>query len=171
MIAWLFGTALGSSNALEPSPAREIVWARPFELAEPARYRHTSHGRDVRRGWLVELRVEPSALVPRQIGVPLLWVGDDLAVRTNWSDLQGRVVVWVPGDHDLRQESVFCGSDVLPEQVDAPATRRELRRAEEAGIRPVPAERIGDISNEVLELPDERALLERAAARRARWVD
>lgn len=168
MTPWLLGAALaGPPVSFSQDAVRQVVWARPFELDAPARYRHASPGREVTSGWLVELRVEPGAMVARQIGVPVLWIGTDLAVRTHWNDPGGCAVVWVPGSHDLRADPVFFGSDTLPEQMDAERTAAEHARAREHGIGPLPAERIGDVTHDVQRLPDESALYALLARRSA----
>lgn len=168
MLTLMVGGAMASSPGFDPQAVRSIVWARPFVLERAARYRHASPGREVTTGWLVELRVDPAAMVARQIGVPGLWIGGDLAVRTHWGDPNGCAVVWVPGQHDLRAERVFFGSDALPEQMDAERAAAEHERARLAGIEPLPAARILDVDLEPLKLPHESALLELAASRSAR---
>ncbi|MEZ4317532.1 MAG: hypothetical protein R3F61_08505 [Myxococcota bacterium] len=152
--------------AEEPLPASSrvdhIVWAQPFTLQTPHPYRHTAVPRDIDRGWLVELRVDPTAMLARQIGVPGLWIGDDLAVRTNWDHLGGCAVVWVPGDHDLRNEPVFFGSTTLPERMDAERSALEHTAAREKGWGPVP---VRTLETKPLALADLRGLMAIAADR------
>ncbi|MCB9677309.1 MAG: hypothetical protein H6737_19515 [Alphaproteobacteria bacterium] len=130
-----------------------VEWAQRFELAEAHPYRHSATPRDIREGWLVELHVAPDTMVPRQIGVPVLWIGDDLAVRTSWGS--GCAVVWVPGDHDLAKEPVFFGSTTLPEQMDAERSAAEHAEASAKGWGPVP---VHHVESDVLKVADFRAV-------------
>ena len=164
MFAWLLGSASASgTDAFAPEAVHQITWARPFRLDVPIRYQHASPGRFVQDGWLIELRVDPAAMQARAGGVPVLWIGTDLAVRTNWDHPGGCAVVWVPGSHDLRNEPVFFGSDTLPEQMTSERGAAERRRAAQAGVKPLPAPQVLDVKNEVVLLESERGLLQLAA--------
>lgn len=166
MFVWLLGTASASVPvAFVPEAVHQITWARPFRLEAPIPYRHASPSRMVQDGWLVELRVEPSAMRARAIGVPVLWIGRDLAVRTHWDDPVGCAVVWVPGTHDLHNEPVFFGSGTLPEQMTAERGAAEQQQAVRAGVKPLPAAQVLDVQEQVITVPHEAALLALAKQR------
>ncbi len=134
--------ALSMASAASPSGVEEVVWAAPFTLATPHRYSHTVEPRAIDSGWLLELKVDPAHMVPRQVGVPLLWVGDHVAVRTNWDHVGGCAVVWVPGELDPEKASIFFGSALLPERVDLDTRKAELARGAAAGHGPVPVREV-----------------------------
>lgn len=157
---WLTLAALAT-----PPEVHSIRWARPFVLAEAHPYTHTDTPRDVKAGWLLELRVDPGALRPLQVGVPLLWVGQDLAVPTNWDHVGGCAVVWVPGPHALREELLFYGSTELPERVGAERRAIEHADARTRGVRPLPATAIVDIDGPTLVLGSFGDLMRVAADR------
>jgi len=124
------------SLALADDRVKQVEWAQRFELKTPHPYQHSAQPHPIQQGWLVQLRVDAPAQRPLQIGVPLLWVGDDVAVRTNWGS--ECAVVWVPGEHDLRKEPIFYGSTTLPERVDAERRALDHSQAADRGWGPKP---------------------------------
>jgi hypothetical protein len=115
-----------------------LLDATRFTLAEPGVYRHTATPRAVEEGWLVTLRVDPTYQQPHPTHTPVLWVGEQAAVRVSWRS--SCAVAWVPGRTDPRTVPIFYASVELPERL-TPADGRAWRaRAEAAGIAPQPAE-------------------------------
>lgn len=129
-----FAAAFAAPVSATPTAVTAISWARPFTLELPERY--TPGGATFTEGLLVELRADPALSVPRQVGVPVLYLGEVPAFRFNWDHEGGCVVAFVPGRTDLAQTVVFFGSDTLPERADG---RAELAAAVAAGITPVAA--------------------------------
>ena len=164
---WFLNLALaGVPIADDGAAVREILWARPFQLQSAHPYRYTAQSRPISEGWLLSLWVDPAYQVPRQHGVPVLWIGDQIAGRTNWGS--ECTVVWVPGAHDLRSERIFYGSAVLPERVNPARQQEESAEAARKGIQPI--QKIGDLEPTVLVLEDFRGLMEVAAAQQAQCV-
>ena len=141
-----------------------VDWAQPFVLQQPHPYRYNSAEQSITTGWLVQLTVESWTMLPRQVGVPALWIGDHIAGRTRWSSApEGTfcAVVWVPGDVDLRTAPVFFGTTDLPEKLD------ESRRAQVvAASRSLPAvHKRSGITNEPIRVEEFTGLMEIAAGR------
>lgn len=161
---------LMTAFAAEPVPlvddgtlVHEVRWARPFTLTVPHPYRYTAEPREITKGWLVELVVEGWTMMPRQVGVPNVWIGDQVAGRLTWArknDGPACAVVWVPGEHDLSKDPVFFGTTDLAERID------EAKRAavSKAGAEIGPKKR-GDVHGAVLELGEFTALHDVAQTR------
>jgi hypothetical protein len=69
-------------------------------------------------------------------------VGNQTAQRINHGDESGHVIAIVPGDVDLTKTPIWFGTPGLPERVDAAKITAERALAENAGIKPLPAEKI-----------------------------
>lgn len=139
------------------SLVQQVTWARPFTLERPHPYRYTSEPRAITRGWLVELQVDPWTQRPGPV-VPSLWIGSTIAGRLTWGS--GCAVVWVPDDHNLREEPVFFGSTALPEQIDP----TEAASIAAQGAKLPRAPRL-DVTGPVLELGDFREVAALARTR------
>lgn len=138
--------AARADGAQEPeAPIKaELLYARPFVLAETYRHAWRAERPVVHGGFLLVLQADPSLLRPRQTAEPVLYVGEQTAERVNVGHRSGRLVVVVPAPLDERRQPVldwerapiWFGSPALPEQIDAADIREELRRAQAAGVRP-----------------------------------
>ncbi|MEZ4237695.1 MAG: hypothetical protein R3F59_16415 [Myxococcota bacterium] len=105
------------------APARaqapEIVWARPFTLAQPETWTMTASPRPFTEGLLVELRVDPAVAELREGRAPALFLGGEPLFRFNGDRVGGCVVGFVPGPVDLAAAPVFVGPATLPERLQA----------------------------------------------------
>ena len=120
--------------AAGPSPVWDVLYARPFRLAQPYRHNWRVERPPVHAGHLLVLSVDPAAFVPSQDYEPVLYVGEQTAERVNHGHLDGALVVIVPSPADdqgwptreLHRLPIFLGGTALPEEVDASRIAREL---------------------------------------------
>lgn len=110
--------ALVALSALAAEPVTDIVWARPYTLAEPVPWTMRGDAPPVAEGWILELRVDPVHAVPTQGPAPVLYVGALPAMRLSW-DPHGGCAVVLTGPADLASTPVFFGPSTLPERVTA----------------------------------------------------
>lgn len=123
-----------------PAAVDQVVYARPFTLNDGFRYDWCNEPFQVSKGTILVLKVNPNLVIPRQIGEPVLYVGNQTAMRLNQGDKSGYVVAVVPGDVDLTKDPVWFGTPELPERVNAARVQAERQQAEKAGIKPLSAE-------------------------------
>lgn len=136
-----------------------IEWAQPFELTEAAEAWTMHPEREpVSRGWLVQLRVDPEALIPTQVAMPVLFAGDVVPSPTNYDYVEGCGLYIVPGALDLATTPLFFGSTELPERLDR-AKREKILEASTATPFPLPT------LQPVLRTPDMRGVVAAADAR------
>jgi hypothetical protein len=128
--------------AVPPTPAAvdQVVYARPFTLNEPMSFDWCKEPFNVTKGTILVLKVNPDLVIPRQTAEPVLYVGNQTAMRLNHGNQSGYVIALVPGDVDLAKDPIWFGTPGLPERVDAATIKAERQRADRAGIKPVPAE-------------------------------
>ena len=130
-------TATSLAQDDDPAPALpadtlatsiELLYARPFLLDAPAVHASRAGQPTYAAGVLLVIEVGDRSLIhPRQVAMPILYVGDQTAERLNTGHESGRLVVIVPsvpdGDGgvalDLTTTPIFFGTPGLPEQVDA----------------------------------------------------
>jgi hypothetical protein len=134
---WLMSVA-----AAQTGPVEEIRWARPFSLAAPepdptAPMDWSGVRPTFSRGWIVELRAEPSLLAPSQLAEPRLYVGDRPAMRFNWDSTGGCLVAMIPAPVDLAASPLLLGAPPESGRTTASA-RAELARAEAERLRVAP---------------------------------
>jgi hypothetical protein len=119
-----------------PAAVDQVVYARPFTLNDGFRYDWCNQPFQVTKGTILVLKVNPNLVVPRQIGQPVLYVGNQAAMRLNQGDQSGYVVAVVPGDVDLTKDLVWFGTPEVPERINAARAQAERQQAEKAGIKP-----------------------------------
>lgn len=119
-----------------PAPVLDLVLARRFVLDEPTTYPWTQERPKILFGTLLVLKVDRDLARPRQVDMPVLYVGATPAEVANGHPLSDHRIAFVPGEVDLTRAPVFFGSTRLPETVDRARGLEELRRARAAGIRP-----------------------------------
>jgi hypothetical protein len=168
-VAVLAGLAAAAAAAVPPVPptpaaVEDVVYAAPFVLTEGYVSDWRLERPVVARGHLVVLKVARDLVYPRQTAQPVLYAGDQTVERLNVGYPSGYVVGIVPGGADLGRVPLWFGTPRLPESVDAETVRAERSRAEAAGIRPVPPERIQAVLRKPLELADKSDLLREAGA-------
>ncbi|MBX2797559.1 MAG: hypothetical protein KTR31_07825 [Myxococcales bacterium] len=142
-VLWLLWSAASAQEPMPPEPDPTIVddgtlvdriWeVTPFRLGEAHPYRHARTPRSVKEGAVVVLSVAPWTQVARPVGVPLLWVGDQLAVRLTWGDREGCAVVWVPRRPEP-SDLVFFGTTELPERMGPAQRVAQAGAAQRRGI-------------------------------------
>jgi hypothetical protein len=120
-------------------PVDAITWARPFVLAAPEEDPTAfPRGPTFSEGLLVELRVDPSLLVPSEIDEPWLYVGETPGMKLNWDWEGGCLVAIVPARPDLITTPLVMGAPP-PSRSDG-GSRRALARSEASrlGATPLP---------------------------------
>jgi hypothetical protein len=121
--------AVGAQPLDQPVPVgavRGLLYARVFTLKKPYTYTFLKEQPAITRGWILVIEVDPEIAKPRQVDVPVLYVGDTPAHLTNTGYPTGRMVVIVPDWIDLSKAPIFFGSTELPERVDRARGAREL---------------------------------------------
>jgi hypothetical protein len=147
-----------------PAAVKDILVARPFTLQTPYRNHWTKERAMVSTGLLVVLEVDPDLVIPRNALEPVLYAGDVTVQRLNHGHRSGRVIGIIPGAVDLASTPIWFGTPELPERVTASSIRAERARAEQAGIRPLRADRIGAVMQPAVTATDLAALLRNVAA-------
>ena len=118
---------------------RKLVLVRPFQLEKPHVYTWTQEKPQITSGTILVIQVDPHYARPRQMHMPVLYVGATPAERANMGFGSGFLVVIVPGRPDLTKVPIYFGSVELPERVDARRGEKELAAARALGIHPFPA--------------------------------
>ena len=127
--------------AKTPAAVDEVVYARPFTLNDGFRFDWTNEPFQVTKGTILVLKVDPKLVIARQLEEPVLYVGNQTAMRLNQGDQSGYVVAVVPGDVDLTKDPVWFGTPELPERINAARIQAERQQAEKAGIKALSAEK------------------------------
>lgn len=129
--------------ASQPAPAfrqLELVHAETFQLERGYQHMWRADQPLVDRGWLLVLQGDPELLAPRQLQMPVLYVGAQTAERVNTAQPSGKLVVLVPGDFALASAPIFLGAEALPEEVRPDWIQAELAGALASGAKaPAPA--------------------------------
>ena len=145
-----------------PAPVNEVVYARPFALNDGFQFTWCKEPFQVSQGTLLVLKVNPDLVIPRQTEEPILYVGNQSAMRLNHGNESGYVIAVVPGDVDLTKDPIWFGTPGLPERVDAATIRAEREKADKAGIKPISAEQAQAARSkggERINVPDMSAML------------
>lgn len=140
------GTPMPAHSTFAPIPmgpqgVHDVVWARAFTLAQPIPYASQRGAPAMDRGVILELRVDPAMVVPRQVA-PNLYVGDVPATLMNWDPIGGCAVVYVPGAPALATAPIYFGSAEPAERIDAAAGALERQAAVAGGATPLPQDRL-----------------------------
>ncbi len=148
-----------------PAAVRDVISAQPFSLERGYEHEWRKEQPTVTHGWIVVLDVDKDLVFPRQVAEPVLYVGRQTAQRVNVGQDSGKVIAIVPGDVDLKKDLFWFGAPTLPESVDAAMIAAELRKAEQAGIKPMSAEKIKALEKDAKpqRFADREALLRHAA--------
>ena len=125
-----------------PAPVEDIVYARPFTLEQGYRYIFSKEHPWVTEGTLLVLKVNKDFVYPREIAMPVLYVGNQPAERLNRGHESGHVIVIVPGKVDLNRTPIWFGAPNFPHEVDAATANAQRELAENAGIKPFSQERV-----------------------------
>lgn len=134
-----------------PAPVDSLVYVRPFTLSEGYRWSSVYDEPPTDTGMIVVLRVDPELVVPRNGPSPLLYAGDRLLQTLNSGYTSGYVIALVPGEDDLSETLIWFGPPAAPGRITPASIRAERERAEEAGIRPFPAERIDSVTRPLVQ--------------------
>jgi hypothetical protein len=125
-----------------PAAVDGLVYARSFSLTEGFMFDLRKERPEVKEGLLLVLKADEALLVPRAALMPVLYVGDQTAERLNMGDKSGHVIAIVPGKPDLTKAPIWFGTPRFPEKIDHAVIKAEREMAEEAGIRPLPADQV-----------------------------
>jgi hypothetical protein len=123
-----------------PAPVEALVLARPFALEQGFRFDWRRERPLVKEGYLLVLEVDPHLVYPRQTLEPVLYVGNQTAMRLNVGYPSGRVVAVVPSSGELTH--IWFGTPRLPERVTAAIIADERSLAHEKGIPRISAETV-----------------------------
>lgn len=136
-------SALASPPALPatPAPVDEVIYLRPFTLQDVFRFGACQEPFEITSGTILVLRVNPALVIPRAAAQPVLYVGNVAAMRLNHGHESGRVIAVVPGTVDLTKDPIWFGTPDLPGHADSATVQAERIKADQAGIKPVSAEK------------------------------
>jgi len=118
-----------------PAPIKALIYARPFVLNEGFRYYWRQEKPMVSEGYLLVIEVDPDLVYPRQTAEPVLFVGDQTAMRLNVGYNSGRVIALVPDSAARR--SIRFGRPQLPETPTAETIRNNQATVNTGGNRPL----------------------------------
>lgn len=120
-----------------PAGVSAILYARPFRLLEGFEYQWRKERFNVREGVLLVVEADPALVYPRQALEPVLYVGNQTAMRLNVGYPSGRVVALVPGQDALGPGTpIWFGTPALPASVSSQTIADERRLAAERGVAP-----------------------------------
>jgi len=122
-----------------PAPAGPLLIAQPFELEEGFHFSWRAERPLVTSGHLLVLAVEPDLVYPRQTAEPILYVGDQTAMRINVAYPSGKLLALIPGELPQTGTRIWFGTPGLPEQVTAAGISEARQLAEAEGIGPLAA--------------------------------
>jgi hypothetical protein len=122
------------------SAVRGLVYAQPFQLAEPATHWWRQERPTYTAGWLLVLEVDPTQMKATARPENVLFVGHEVAERVNHPTVSGRLVVIVPSPAgadgyptlDLSTQKIWFGEQALPEQTNAGAIEQAFAAATSA---------------------------------------
>lgn len=155
-----------ASLRVQPTPAAvlDVLEIQPFRLKVGYDFAWLESRPHVSDGLLVVLKVDPSLVVPRNSGEPVLYAGDRTVQRLNRGNGSGAVIGIIPGDIDLAAEPVWFGKPQLPERVTADVVKEQRTLADSAGIKPFSPEKVKSARRDLIEVDDLAALLRGLAA-------
>lgn len=140
-----------------------LVHARPFVTAEPFTHWWRAEQPTFDAGLLLVLEVSDRSLIhPRQTAEPVLFAGEQTVERINSGHESGYLVALLPAprdgqggvDLDLSTLPIYFDLPGLPEQIDEVAAQQALSRAVAAGIGPLSAQAIADVTAEQVSFAD-----------------
>ena len=118
-----------------PAGVDAVLYARPFRVATAFSHAWRKERPTATEGLLLVLQVDPALVYPRQSAEPVLYVGDQTAMRLNVGWPSGRVVAIVPGLRSLAPGTpIWFGSPRLPESVTADVIASERALADAKGV-------------------------------------
>jgi len=114
----MFFLALVAAALAGPNPGIvSIAHIEPFELETPVPYPWNASQESIVDGTLLVIHIESERARIRQVGGPVLYVGNTPAARLNPGHLDAHIIAYVPGHVDLSVAPVFWGPSTLPEAV------------------------------------------------------
>ncbi|HIE28748.1 TPA: hypothetical protein EYP66_15830 [Candidatus Poribacteria bacterium] len=146
LITFFATAALAAPPPIPKTPAaiKGLLYAQAFELDDEFQFYWRAEKPKVSSGYLLVIEVNPDLVYPRQIAEPVLYVGDQTAMRLNVGYKSGRVIAIVPGNQNLAKSSVdnpektemriWFGTPRLPEQVTANIIQQERQLASDNGV-------------------------------------
>ncbi len=125
-----------------PAVVADLVYARPFTLEKGFKFFWSKERPNVTTGTLLVLKVDKALVYPREVPMPVLYVGNQTAQRLNHGHKSGHVIAVVPGEVDLTKTIIWFGSRESPWNIDTATADSELKAAEKAGIKSFSKERV-----------------------------
>ncbi len=125
-----------------PATVTDLIYARTFTLEKGFDFFWSKERPNVTTGTLLVLKVDPALVYPREIAMPVLYVGDHTAQRINHGHKSGHVIAVVPGVIDLSKTTIWFGSPESPWNIDTATAKSEQKVAVNAGIKPFSKEKV-----------------------------
>ncbi len=163
-----------------PAAIEELIHAQPFRLQTAYRTDYRKDQPLVEAGWILVVRADPALLAARQVAMPVLQVGDQVAERTNFGHQSGVAVLIVPSviqpdgrlKLDLAKAPIFFGAPQLPEAMGDAEVADALASARAFAIDARPASELARArqrGGDLVTIADRDALLGEAARLVRRW--
>ena len=147
---------IASIASAQPGGVVDLRHGQHVTLEVPFRYDWTALRPTVDQVTAVVVGVEDPDVLGRQVGAPVLYVGEVPAQVVNNGRGCACVVAVVPGHVDLATTVVFLGSDRLPGRVDDVFGAAELAAAVALGVDPLG--RVSEVMQPSVALHDDVAL-------------
>ena len=134
------GQANSKAPAL-PSAVEDLLYARPFTLADGYKFTWSQEQPIIDTGVIVVLRVDPELVVPTNAPEPILYAGDRMVHRLNNGHRSGHVIGIIPGEFDFVSEPIWFGQPERSGYTTSERTKSEHARAV-SKIRPFSSDKI-----------------------------
>ena len=125
-----------------PAAVEDLVYARQFTVDQSFKHLWRKEQPEVNAGTLLVLKVDKALVVPREAQMPVLYVGDQTVQRLNAGHESGYLIVIVPAQPDLTKTAIWFGTPSLSHRMDEAGINAEQAKATQAGIRPLPADKV-----------------------------
>jgi len=100
-----------------PAAIADLVYTRYFTLEQGYAHFWSKERPWTTTGTLLVLSADKALVVPRQVAMPVLFVGDVPAWRLNYGNESGHVIAVVPGKVDLAQLPIWFGAAGFPAEL------------------------------------------------------
>lgn len=125
-----------------PAAVNDVLFIKHFTVKEGYFHYWRKDQPVVHEGTLMVLSVDPALVHPRNTAEPVLFVGNQTAERFNFGATSGMVIAIVPGIVDAKTSPIWFGTPQLPDQVTENIIQSERAIAENAGIKPLAADKV-----------------------------
>lgn len=159
-------TTGGQRETPRPVATAQVLLARPFTLEVPFRSDWSAERPQVSSGVLLVISADPDLVRTRETQEPVLFVGERVVERLITPPGSGIVIGFAPGPVDLSVDPIWFATPSLPESIDRELAHAARLAAVEAGVGPLPSDRLAAArraGGEPLRLRDRVELLEALA--------